>query len=150
MALWSDRYTGQLCRVYASATGQTILTGGLDFINVNATEVRDSIYTVDLAADTIQVLVAGTFMASWELKFTNGGAGSRFAAVYKNSATLLRETGVRSVGGTGVQDTSSGSGSIKLAVNDTVRLAGYVDGGSTVTIVTGQSYETGLTLVFLG
>jgi hypothetical protein len=139
-------YLGASARIYASATGQTIANFGLDRINMSATEFATAgAFTADLTNDRIQVLNSGRYSVVWELKYTGGSSGQRYASIWRN-ASLVREVGTAV--GTGL--TISGAAVLALSANDTIEMRGYVDGGTTVTVESANSYDTGITVTYIG
>jgi hypothetical protein len=139
---------GRVCRIRASSAGQTITSGSLDRIVLNTLDFNDSTsyFTTDVVTTrSITVVKAGLYGVNYELKFSGGSSGQRYASIYVNGA-IVRESGTGSATATSI----SGSTTMRLSASDVVDLRGFVDGGSTVTVVSSQPYETGLTLTHLG
>lgn len=141
---------GKGMRVYASGTGQSLTSNSIQALDINTTEYNDdtSIYNVDLTGNTVLVNVAGLYMMAWSLKFTGGAAGQRVALVRKDFTTVVREA-QRQVAGS-LTDSVRGSDTIRLAAGTYLELGAYVDGGSSVSVVSDILAATGLSLAYLG
>lgn len=135
------------CRVYANATGQTIPSGNLDRIDVNTTEHNDStsVFTIDLATDTVTVALTGLYLVSWHVRFTGGSSGSRFGLILINATTTVHEFGF-----VGTFGTAAGAIPVRLTAGNGVSLYGFVDGGTAVTVVGTAVFHTGFSVTYMG
>lgn len=138
---------GAAARLYANGTGQSSPNSTLAQVVISslAYESDADVFDADASNSQITVLVPGTYLVSWAVKFAGGSSGVRQAFVWVNGFTRLEAST-----GAATSVTVGRAEPLRLAAGDVLTLVSNVDGGAPVPISSAASYETGLTLVYLG
>lgn len=138
---------GDQCRLYRNGT-QTITAGAVAAIILNTQTFLDStaLYSTNLTTGTITVLQAGSYLATWAIRFSAATSGQRYASISVGGVNNTRsEVGAT----TGSLTTQNGAAAIRLLANEFVNLCAFVDGAN-VDVQGANNFATWLSLVRLG
>lgn len=135
------------CKIYASATAQTITSGAAPVIDMNVQDYNDdaTVFTVDLPSNSIQVLKSGLYLVDWGVLLNGGSAGDRNSWASKNGGTIAVAGGSGLIG-----PFTARMVPVRLAADDVLTVSAYITGGSDVTVGSADSAQTYLTVVRIG
>lgn len=138
---------GAQCRIYRTGT-QTVTAGSIQGVTLNTAGANDDAqyFSTTLASGRITALQAGSYWASWAMRFGAATSGERYASISVNGTANTRFE----AGGTRADlHTVVGSAPLRLVGGDYVNLCAFVSGAS-VDIQGSAAFHTWLALTRLG